>query len=211
MDQDETGRIFVVLTDFSTMSFLPDKEMLRSNLKKLVSNPHTESMPVLGLQIPKPSTISKAAAKKLFAVTARNSSNNILKEGEIQYIAYLAPEMVARLRNSRFLNVANVIKSVSDDDWKKTDIYSLGILMFELLTESKAWSGHAPEQIEEYIDIGKRPTFSEAILGSNDNVIRTLRETIERCWIGEPAMRISTQEVEQALLGLDPAVVNDTI
>jgi hypothetical protein len=182
----------VVLTDVSTAFMVTDKEMLVTNLSKLIGNgtDNNKSLSRINIVVAKSYPLSDQN---------RSTSSNVL-DTNLEYLPYLAPELVSRLLDVTFFTLG--VKKVSPEDWRKVDIYTIGILFYELLTESRAWANISDSQIEESVRLGKRPEIPSTLI-NGDKVTKSLIDLMEKCWVGEPSLRIGINEVEQELFPLE--------
>lgn len=191
MDRQQDSFV-VVLTDVSTAFMVTDKEMLVTNLSKLIGNgtDNNKSLSRINIVVAKSYPLSDQN---------RSTSSNVL-DTNLEYLPYLAPELVSRLLDVTFFTLG--VKKVSPEDWRKVDIYTIGILFYELLTESRAWANISDSQIEESVRLGKRPEIPSTLI-NGDKVTKSLIDLMEKCWVGEPSLRIGINEVEQELFPLE--------
>lgn len=77
---------------------------------------------------------------------------------------------------------------------EKADVYSYGILLWELFHKEIPWSG--ADEILKNVKNGKRPKIN------NEIVQEPWRDLLELCWIGQPAKRITAKEVCEIIEGM---------
>ncbi|KXZ55801.1 hypothetical protein GPECTOR_2g1351 [Gonium pectorale] len=104
--------------------------------------------------------------------------------------AYIAPECFMSMDNP---DMHDLRRSVTD----RTDIYALGIIMWEMLAGKRPWQGLKPLLVAYQVAYRSlRPPLFE--LGSR--CPPKLRQLIEDCWCQEPKQRPSSQQVVDRLL-----------
>lgn len=84
----------------------------------------------------------------------------------------------------------------------QTDMYALGILMWELLTCSEPYEGLTNHQIMGQLNSNQRPPISDPIPSGFPASYVSL---MTRCWDSDPAKRPSATEVHKCVIGLDPS------
>ena len=82
---------------------------------------------------------------------------------------------------------------------EKADVYSYGVVLWELLTQDEPFRGIAPMQIMRLIDRGERPPFPA-------NAHPAYRNLVEACWAGDPDTRPTFDEIIERLEGLAKAL-----
>lgn len=70
----------------------------------------------------------------------------------------------------------------------KADIFSFGMVMFEIATNSTPFSGLSPLQIVRSLDCGRRPTIP-------DNICDDYARLISKCWAQDYNMRPEFDEI----------------
>jgi hypothetical protein len=85
-----------------------------------------------------------------------------------QDIRYAAPELL----------------SGSETASLQSDVYSLGIVLYELLTGDVAWEGLAASEISARVQSGKRPLMTS-------RVPPAFKPIIAQCWASEPVKRLT--------------------
>lgn len=78
---------------------------------------------------------------------------------------------------------------------EKADVYSYGVILWELLTQEEPFKGLAPMQIMRLIDRGERPAIPAGVSAG-------YRELIEQCWATDPDARPTFDEVVERLEAL---------
>ena len=87
---------------------------------------------------------------------------------------------------------------------QKADVYSYGIVLFEILTQSLPWNELPSKFMVNHLDAalreGRRPAIGSHFCGPG------FRELMERCWAQDPAERPSFDEVvKDAVFTSQPA------
>ncbi|GLC48078.1 hypothetical protein PLESTB_000712600 [Pleodorina starrii] len=104
--------------------------------------------------------------------------------------AYIAPECFMSMDNP---DMHDLRRSVTD----RTDIYALGVIMWEMLAGKRPWQGLKPLLVAYQVAYRSlRPPLFE--LGAR--CPPKLRQLIEECWCQEPKQRPSSQQVVDRLL-----------
>lgn len=65
------------------------------------------------------------------------------------------------------------------------DIFSYGIVLYEMLEEKRAWAGYRKDTLKEIVLEGKRPAF----VTKKSKLPKGLVDLIEECWDQDPAKR----------------------
>ncbi|GLC53913.1 hypothetical protein PLESTB_000803300 [Pleodorina starrii] len=88
------------------------------------------------------------------------------------------------------------------DDFKVThqaDIYSLGVVIAEMLAGERPWEGHTIVQLGVQVALlGKRPTLLQGL--SSDRCPRKLWQLVYDCWDKDPQRRPAAAEVVKTLI-----------
>lgn len=106
--------------------------------------------------------------------------------------SYIAPECFMSMDNP---DLADLRRSVTD----KTDIYALGIMMWEMLAGKRPWQGLKPLLVAYQVAYRSlRPPVFE--LGPR--CVAPLRQLVEDCWAQEPQRRPSSRQVVDRLLAI---------
>lgn len=79
------------------------------------------------------------------------------------------------------------------------DVWSLGSILYHLLTGTKVWSDLKKNQAQDAVIQGKLPHVSERFLESSDPVDKLLLEAFHMCSIYEPSQRATAREVATIL------------
>ncbi|EFJ46063.1 hypothetical protein VOLCADRAFT_93574 [Volvox carteri f. nagariensis] len=104
--------------------------------------------------------------------------------------AYIAPECFVSMDNPELHDLR---RSVTD----RTDVYALGIIMWEMLAGKRPWQGLKPLLVAYQVAYRSlRPPLFE--LGARCPL--KLRQLIEECWCQEPKLRLSSQQAVDRLL-----------
>ena len=87
---------------------------------------------------------------------------------------------------------------------EKVDVYSLGNVLYFLLTRSEVWEDVSHKQAYELVKSGKRPEFPKEIINSDGIFERHMLQAIQAAWIQKPEMRPGALEVANIIKdGLD--------
>ena len=79
---------------------------------------------------------------------------------------------------------------------QKADVYSYGIVMFEVLSRAEPWKGLHEAQIAAQIIYGRRPSREFPIPEDSPPELITL---MEKCWDDDPSKRPPFQQIVQDL------------
>jgi serine/threonine protein kinase len=98
--------------------------------------------------------------------------------------AYLAPEIIS-----------------SEGDYSQpADVFSFGVVLFEIFANKRAFPGMNKYRIENYLIAGKRPTIPT-------DVLEFSRDLIEGCWSSNASTRPTFADVFAALESADYRVL----
>lgn len=75
------------------------------------------------------------------------------------------------------------------------DIWSLGSLLYHILTGRRVWSDRKAGLARDAIMMGKLPHISSSILNSSDPVDKILKDALDLCYIYDPSQRATAKEV----------------
>jgi serine/threonine protein kinase len=103
-------------------------------------------------------------------------------EGIVGTAFYRAPEVLQYLRTR---------VALSDDQWMAADIYSFGMVCYEVLTGKAPFDGHPPRDYDLVLN-GGRPELP-------DHVPEYMKGIMQRCWHANPSFRPSWTEIVQVL------------
>jgi len=82
---------------------------------------------------------------------------------------------------------------------KAIDVFSLGSILYNLLTGNKVWSGMKKGRAQESVANGIRPRISSSIVNSTDPVDQILMRAIDMCYVYDPKERPTAREVADFL------------
>jgi len=99
---------------------------------------------------------------------------------------YMAPEVITFWRG---------YDKPTQDDWKRADVYSFGILLYELLTWQRAWKDQVLNEINRLVLNGERPLLSDEAFEHSE-----LCELTQDCWTTEPSKRPSFKDIFATVL-----------
>lgn len=80
-------------------------------------------------------------------------------------------------------------------DVAKADIYSLGTVLYMVLTKGWVWESESRSQSARRIMRGERPALPKALTKRTDRAVQAVIEAIDMCWRFDPDERPSAQEV----------------
>lgn len=103
-------------------------------------------------------------------------------EGIVGTLFYRAPEVLQSLRTR---------VALSEDQWMAADVYSFGMVCYEVLTGKTPLDGH-PRNDYGFILNGGRPELP-------DHVPEHMKDIMRRCWHANPSFRPSWTEIIQVL------------
>jgi len=92
---------------------------------------------------------------------------------------------------------------------EKADVYSLGVVMWEILTGRLPFEGDSFVEVALQIANGSRPPL-EAIT-HEEGTVETLKDLMKKCWQSEPNQRPTMKEVVEELNDLLTTVVSHNI
>ena len=75
------------------------------------------------------------------------------------------------------------------------DVWSLGSIIYHLLTGKKVWSEYSKNKAQESVIMGKLPKISKSIQNSTDPVDILLKKAMDMCYIYEPSQRATARKV----------------
>mmetsp|Transcript_12909 Transcript_12909/g.22719 ORF Transcript_12909/g.22719 Transcript_12909/m.22719 type:complete len:486 (+) Transcript_12909:34-1491(+) len=79
------------------------------------------------------------------------------------------------------------------------DVWSLGSLLFNLLTGNKVWSRHKKNKAQEAVIQGLLPEIDKTILNSSDPVDKLLKKALDICYVYDPSKRSTARLVASFL------------
>jgi len=79
------------------------------------------------------------------------------------------------------------------------DTWSLGSVLYHLLTGHKVWEYTKKNKAQEAVIQGILPEISDAILNSTDPVDKVLKKALDMCYVYEPSKRATAREVASFL------------
>eukprot|EP00537_Pseudo-nitzschia_pungens_P003235 CAMPEP_0172359682 /NCGR_PEP_ID=MMETSP1060-20121228/3873_1 /TAXON_ID=37318 /ORGANISM="Pseudo-nitzschia pungens, Strain cf. cingulata" /LENGTH=379 /DNA_ID=CAMNT_0013081459 /DNA_START=369 /DNA_END=1508 /DNA_ORIENTATION=- len=83
---------------------------------------------------------------------------------------------------------------------EKVDIYSLGNVLYAVLTGKDPFEEEKEKKVKELIKSGKRPEIDSEYRDSNDPFDLAMIKAIEMCWIQDPEKRASAREVQNFIV-----------
>ena len=87
---------------------------------------------------------------------------------------------------------------------EKVDVFSLGNVLYFLLTRSEVWEDYSHEQSYSFVKAGQRPKISEEIYNSDGIFERHMIRAMEAAWIHKPNERPGALQVANIIKeGLD--------
>ncbi|KAI3650675.1 hypothetical protein MP228_004156 [Amoeboaphelidium protococcarum] len=99
-------------------------------------------------------------------------------------ISYAAPEVLQKL-------------TVPQELWLKRDIYSVAIVMNEIVTRSKAWLYLSKQEVIDNVTRGMRPSSESQFL--NETRCENLLKIVVAAWAQDPAMRPGASDLERLI------------
>ena len=102
-------------------------------------------------------------------------------------VAFTAPEVFQRRRPPD--------RAACTDLELSADIYALGIVLFETMSQTRAWTGRTDEAIEAAVVAGARPVLPEETRGMYGGGFARLPALMVRCWSQEPRSRPRAHQV----------------
>ena len=100
---------------------------------------------------------------------------------------YASPELFSRA----FLG-----RAVSSETDKSSDVYSYAVLLYETVTQVKAWAGKSDEQIEHAVVHGDRPAVPDEVAYKYQPApYNRIIPLMQRCWDPSPGARPSFLEI----------------
>ncbi|KAL7542930.1 hypothetical protein ACHAXR_012255 [Thalassiosira sp. AJA248-18] len=79
------------------------------------------------------------------------------------------------------------------------DVWSLGSILYQLLTGGKVWGKTKKKEAQEAVIQGIHPEIHHTILNSSDPVDKILKKALDMCYIYEPSQRATAREVASLL------------
>jgi len=83
---------------------------------------------------------------------------------------------------------------------EKVDVYSLGNVLYFLLTRREPWENEGNHAIYDYVQEGKRPQFPPNIVNSESIFDRYMIQAINMAWTHNPVERPGALQVAQRLM-----------
>jgi hypothetical protein len=80
-----------------------------------------------------------------------------------------------------------------DYSMSKADVYSIGILIWQIFMQQVPFYGLSDQQVKELTSSGKRPPINKALIPKN------VRQLIRECWDSSPSKRPTVDEVLDSL------------
>ena len=86
-----------------------------------------------------------------------------------------------------------------EPETEKVDVYSLGNVLYFLLTRRFPWKNVKADDVYEAVMNGERPPIPKAILRSDDPFYKYTLRGINMCYEQNPRKRASAREVAEAI------------
>jgi serine/threonine protein kinase len=125
--------------------------------------------------------------------TMQLSSSTMMSASTCGTFAWSAPEIVLHGKRLSF----------------KTDIYALGVVLWELMTCIQPFEGLKPPQIVGLLNAKQRPSIPDPLpIGFTKSYV----EMVIRCWSDDPLQRPSASEVHKFMIALDKSTyINEPV
>lgn len=106
-------------------------------------------------------------------------------------LPFCPPEVLASVLNIQNSNLKsiNFNREISGRALERADIYSMAVVLFELVYAKPAWQNFSEAVAKEIVLYSKRPEVSEPSPPSGDVHIKALGKLIEKCWNQEAQQR----------------------
>jgi serine/threonine protein kinase len=115
---------------------------------------------------------------RVSVVTASGKGSNVEESKcELGTIPWTAPELFAERENS-----------------EKTDVYSYGIILYELLTREIPWKGTPNTAIPHLVETGKRPGGDNPVIVS-ESILKEVLKVMYKCWEQRPEDRPNFDQI----------------
>lgn len=83
---------------------------------------------------------------------------------------------------------------------EKVDIYSLGNVLYSVLTGLRPWEGIKDKSAQKKIQAGERPEIPSSYRDSTNPFEQALLKLIALSWIHEPTKRASARELQKFII-----------
>lgn len=115
----------------------------------------------------------------------------------LKFLPYAAPEVINRLGK-----VGSPLPPL--ESLVAADVYSFGVLVYEIFCRDKPWAGATKEQITRRVNRGTRPNLDGMyMMMEKDPRVQLIASLVERCWMQAPNERpIMDQVVNE--MDIDP-------
>jgi len=110
---------------------------------------------------------------------------------------YTSPEVFRRIDMIK-KDLRNNPPKPSFEEEKKGDVFSFGVILWELLNQKKAWQGMKLEEIKDQVINGKRMKIEKNL--GNDSFLKMLVGMMESCWDQSWQKRPSFEEISKKLI-----------
>ena len=96
---------------------------------------------------------------------------------------------------------SEVFINTVDGNYFAVDIYAYGIVLYEIVSRTQAWSGLNNEQIKQQVMSSQRPQFSSEVQNAmaQDAITGNLVRLINMAWVQNPLMRPDASRIQQFL------------
>ena len=128
-----------------------------------------------------------------------------LQLGDFNRGIYLRENITAPGSECTFLMTENYGTTRAPEEYmhkpqtKAVDIWSLGSILYHLLTGNKVWGQTKKNRAQEAVALGKLPEIDQTILNSADPVDKILKQALDMCYVYDANKRSTAREVASFL------------